>query len=206
MKRRYRNEDGEFIPEEEAGNPKPYGESFPPGKFNLNKALKSISERFEAEHKESHDTFNTELRGELGNRLDPNSADARISRAKEQEKAILEQIAFLTQHPNSALKQNRLYNALNRLSELLAEQGRYDEAIEVCPEQARRDEYIQVRKAIERKDTDTCHCPDEKIVHPLVKDEIIQPAQMVVVDVVSAKHGAVKPLTVCRKCGFAQVK
>jgi tetratricopeptide (TPR) repeat protein len=112
--------------------------------FNLNKALQAISSRVTDEQRVEQDELNRQGR----QRLAMNSFENRIARAKAQEKGILEQVDLLKQLPESFTKTNRMTTALDRLGELYAEQGRYEEAIEVSPSPERREHYQQVLDAI----------------------------------------------------------
>lgn len=168
--------------------------------FDLNKALKAISDRVTDEDR-------AEIEADRQTKLATIAASAdqdRVARAAEHEKSALEQIVMLSTFPEGELKNIRLTQTLNRLAEVLAEQGRYTEAIEVCPDDARRLEYRAIKNAIERPDDEVCDCPDEQIVTR--SGTIVSPAVMNMGTVYSDKHASMMPVMQCRICGDLQVR
>jgi hypothetical protein len=170
--------------------------------FDLETALSAISARNTDEMRLEQERASREIVEKLGDRLNPNSAENRAARAKEQEKAILMQIALLTSEPDSELKQNRLFQALNRLSELLAEQGKYTEAVEVCPDFQRREYYKFVSDAIDRPDDDFCDCPSDTYISD--GKQRTSPAELKIDEIVV--EGKTKSLYQCRKCGLKNAR
>lgn len=168
--------------------------------FNLNKALSAISSRVTDEQRVEQDELNRQGRA----RVAANSMENRISLAKAQEKGVLDQIKLLENLPDSFTKSSRMDNSLDRLGELYAEQGLYEQAIEVTPSPERRDRYQMILNAIETPDGDTCECPPEQFVDRRKNAHIRQPAMQNLGQFVSLKHGRLVNLKVCRYCGFAE--
>jgi hypothetical protein len=168
--------------------------------FNLDKALHAISSRVTDEQREEQEKMNHAGRLVLA----ANSMERRVSLARAQEQGILEQIRLLETLPESHLRTNRISAALDRLSELYAEQGRYEEAIEVTPNEERRAQYQQILNAIERPDHELCECPPETMINRKTNAQIKQPMMQRLGSVVSLKHGHLVTLKVCRACGDAQ--
>lgn len=172
--------------------------------FDLNKALKAISDRITEDQRKENEQFQKDMRAGLGSRLDPNSLEQRVLRAQEREIALLKQISILAQAEDSELRQNRLYQSLCSLADALAEQGKYSEAVDVCPNDEKKAEYQLIAQAIERDDAASCQCGPEQIKHGNTVFE--QGMGLPVLSVVSLKHGTPVMLTICRNCGFAQAK
>lgn len=170
--------------------------------FNLDTALTAINARNTDEMRTEQERVTREIVGKLGTRLNPNSAENRMNRASEQEKAILTQIALLTSEPESELKQNRLFQALNRLSELLAEQGNYADAVQVCPDAAQRAYYQSVTAAITRPDDECCDCPADSYISD--NRQITSPAELKIDEIVVG--GVTKSLYQCRICGLKNAR
>lgn len=168
--------------------------------FNLNNALQAISSRVTDEQRDEQEKMNHAGRLVLA----VNSMERRVSLAKAQEIAVRESIANLEREPESELKTQRLLVLLGRLSELYAEQGRYEEAIEVSPNDDRREQYQRTLDAIETPDGEVCECPPETIVNRKTNAQIRQPMLQRLGQVVSLKHGRLVSLKVCRSCGHAE--
>lgn len=168
--------------------------------FNLDKAVRAASER----NKERQEELTEELNINT-NLLDPNSKEAKLSRAREQEKDILTQIDNL-KWVRGQLKQTRLSQLLERLSELLAEQGKFSEASKVAVSDERRKYYKSLVKAAEIPDDTVCDCQPEKIMDSVKKRELSVPTEQVLAEVYSEKHGEMKNLVKCVKCGLLNIK
>src|SRR5438128_392736 len=121
-KKRYRDaETGHFVSKEEAkAHPATtVSEKIVPpvaksAGFDLNRALEAISARITPEDREKDAEFQKKMRESLAPHLNPESMDARIKRARQNEAHLLAQIAALAPEPDSETKQNRLFNLLNR--------------------------------------------------------------------------------------------
>jgi hypothetical protein len=168
--------------------------------FNLTKALNAIASRVTDEQREEQEKLNQAGRA----RLLANSMENRISLAKAQERSVLEQIDLLQTLPESFTKTVRLNNALDRLGELYAQQGKYANAIEVTPTVERRRQYQLILDAIDRPDTEVCDCPPETIINRKNNTNFKQPMMQRMTNIVSLKHGREVTLKVCRSCGDAQ--
>jgi hypothetical protein len=168
--------------------------------FDLNKALRAISSRVTDDQREEQAKLNARGRAMLA----VNSMEYRVSLAQAQEQAVLEQINLLEALPDSQLKNDRISVALDRLSELYAEQGRYEEAIEVTPNEARREQFRLTLQAIDRTDGQTCNCPPEQFIDRKNNSNFKQSTMQNLGQVVSREHGRLVRLKVCRKCGFAE--
>jgi hypothetical protein len=166
--------------------------------FDLKKALRAIANRFTFERRLEQEELSKQGRA----RLAANSMENRIALAEAQEISVRETIHLLEGEPESDLKQQRLTTALDRLSELFAEQGRYEEAIEVTPNDARREHFQQILSAIQNIDGETCDCPPEMIVDRKKNTNFRQPAMQNLGQVVSLDHGRLVRLKVCRMCNF----
>ena len=169
--------------------------------FDLEKALAAAKERQTADDLARQDEATQELRKAIAS---TNDANVRLARAKEHETAVLTQIAMLTQLPESELKQSRLRTALDRLSEVVAEQGRYAEAASITPNFACREEYLLKDKALcdaaAGESAKRCDCADD-VIESANGRTLIDPIQHVE-DVYSPERNAVVPLMRCGKCGF----
>jgi len=168
--------------------------------FNLQTALKLANARMkdEQERRESDLRVNTGL-------LDPNSKEARLSRAKEQEKAVLDQIEAL-KWVRGQLKQHRLNQLFERLSELLAEQGKFVEASRIAVSDERREYYRSLAHAAAIPDETTCQCQPEKIYDAVKKRELTVPNEQILAEIYSEHHGEMKTLVKCRNCGLLNIK
>lgn len=169
--------------------------------FNLDQALSAISARNTEEMRAEQERATREIVEALGDRLNPNSVENRIKRAQVQEKDILLQIALLTNEHHSGLVQSpireaRLVQALNRLSELLAEQGKYAAAVEVCPDAERRAFYQSLTAAIVRPDDEFCDCPADFYISGGKQTTSL--AELKVDEIIV--NGETKSLYQCRKC------
>lgn len=174
--------------------------------FNLEHALGAISARVSEKDVADYHALQEKMHAAHSSRIDPNSAESRIAKAKEQEHAINEQIIFLIQQPESELKDKRVIQALSRLAELLAEQGRYGEAIEVCPNREQRDSYNRIKRAIDLDDSEVCHCQGMRLTDPQTNREFTVSPDLVMQNVYSEKHDVILPLTLCLTCGLMQVR
>lgn len=172
--------------------------------FDLEKALAAISQRITPEMREEERLAQAGLMEVIAPHIANDSFEQRVARAIEQEKSLLEQIAYLAGEEDGEVKQNRLYTLLNRLSEVLAEQGRFDDAIEVCPEAVRRAHYQMLLEAVRVPDQQMCECPPDQITDALSRTTVSDRAQMEVETVVT--QNGLRTLTVCRKCGFKNAK
>lgn len=165
--------------------------------FNLQTALRAISERRTEAERQEQDALNIAGRG----RLDPNSPSERIARAKQFEKEILEQVARLRKQPLDDTVQMRLDAAFDRLGELAAEQGDYARAVRISKSPERREHYQSIVKAIKLSDEKECECEPDLIVDRANMQEFRSPA-IHTVDQIVSPDGRILNLDVCRKCGF----
>lgn len=172
--------------------------------FSVESALKAANKRITEQEKAAAAEFQAEMRDNLGSLTDPNSVESRLARSKQQEKAIIEQIEFLKWKPNNELKENRLNQALNRLAELVAEQGRFSEASKIAVDAERRTYYKSLAKAAEIPDETNCQCPPEKVFDAKTRAEITVQPEMILAEVVA--DGQIKHLTYCRSCGLTNIK
>lgn len=173
--------------------------------FDLEKALAAAKERQTADDLARQDEATQELRKAIAS---TNDANVRLARAKEHEAAVLTQIAMLTQLPETELKQSRLRTALDRLSEVVAEQGRYAEAASITPNFARREEYLLKDKALcdaaaANDAAKRCDCADD-VVESSSGRMLVDPIQHVE-DVYSPSRNAIVSLMRCGKCGFLKI-
>lgn len=168
--------------------------------FNLKTALNAISKRRTEESRQADAEFQKSNRG----RLDPTSAESRIQAAKQRETDLMAQLKYLRKQPKNALRDHRTAQIMNRLSELAAEQGDYSRAVTLAHDPERREMYRKIRKAIRRKDSENCTCPDDLLVDTAKKVEFKSPAIMTV-DTIVTPDGA-KRLDRCRKCQFMNAR
>lgn len=169
--------------------------------FNLKTALRAIGERRTKAQKLEQDELNKAGRG----RLDPNSAQERITRAQQQEKDLLEQMRWLRRQPDSEVKTLRMNGMFDRLGELAAEQGDYKRAASITHDVKRRLHYRSIRDAIKRRDDANCECESDRMVDRPNGIEFESPAIMTV-DQIVGKDGRLLNLDVCRKCGFKNAR
>lgn len=165
--------------------------------FNLQTALKAVAARRTDIQMQEQEARNVAGRG----RLDPNSAGERIARARQNEQQLLDQLEWLQQEPDSDLKTQRIGQMMDRLGELAAEQGDYDQAATISRSQERRQYYQTIADAIPRPDDETCDCGADLVVDRKNMQEFQSPAIMVVDQIVSP-DGTLLNLDRCRKCHF----
>lgn len=168
--------------------------------FNLDSALSAARER----NKERQEEMVKDLTVSAS-LLDPNSKEARLNRAKTQEADILCQIEEL-KWVRGQLKQVRMAQLLDRLSELLAEQGKYREAAKVAVNKDRKAYYKSLIKASEIDDSTKCNCPDEKQFDPIRNREISVSPELILAEVYDEKSDSMKHLTKCINCGLLNIK
>lgn len=171
--------------------------------FNLENALKAANLRMREKNEEIA-SFSDEMRANLGI-LDPNSQEAKLDRAKRQEADILSQIESL-KWVRGQLKQARLNQLFERLSELLAEQGKFVEASRIAVTDERREYYKKLAHAAAIPDETTCNCQPEKMFDAIKKREILVPNEMILAEVYSEHHGEMKNLVKCKVCGMLNIK
>jgi hypothetical protein len=145
-----------------------------------------------------------ERRKQFGPRSILSPVEQKVAFARNRETAIRAGIESLL----SSSDENRaelVDREMERLAEVLAEQGRYGEALLVAPEGARAGEYRSLIEAIERPDTEECGCPDEvneqQGPHP-----IRLPRHYVHDHVWSYKHQKEMPVIRCSLCGHLNVR
>jgi len=95
--------------------------------------------------------------------------------------------------------------AYEQLAESLAEQGRYKQAIEVCPDGERKNYYEQIVTAIERPDGEECACEDD-IRSDLAAHTLRLPRHHVSEWIWSVKHNREMPLVRCGVCGHLNAR
>lgn len=135
-------------------------------------------------------------------KVDRDTSDQRRARSRQLERDILSTIDFLQAQPDSELKATRLTGALDRLGELLAEQGRYQSAIDVTRDPARKAQYARILESIERPAEEMCGCVDDKAT---TKQGVITlPARIIAEKVV--KDDQEMGLELCTKCGFSNTR
>lgn len=156
--------------------------------FDIDAALGAISKRFAEEYKEDFDKTQKSF----------TPSDQRILRAQAQEADIAAQIVMLAQEPDSEAKQHRLYQALDRLSELIAEQGEYTRAANVTPNGERKEHFNRIAEAIGIDDKNWCQCSDETV------NGVSRSREQMLGEVYHANR--TKTLYRCRACGFMNVK
>jgi hypothetical protein len=169
--------------------------------FDLAKALKSISANRDLDPMREQMAEATRVGRQ---RIKQDSADQRIARAKAQELSILDSLEMLQTLPDSDLKTVRINNALGRLGELYAEQGRWAEAVSVTEDPARRAMYEETLAAITTPIESVCECPDDIIFDHTKQTRIRQKAMQPVGQIVD--DGRLVTLKTCRKCGFSNTE
>jgi hypothetical protein len=169
--------------------------------FDLQKALASIAANRDLDPMRAEMAEATRIGR---NRLKQNTAAQRIARAKAQEVSILDSIDLLEKLPDSDLKTLRLKNAMGRLGELYAEQGRWAEAVGVTEDAARRAMYEEILAAITTPDDSICPCPDDVITDRVKQSYFRQPAMQRVGQIVHENR--LITLKRCRKCGFSNTE
>jgi hypothetical protein len=137
-------------------------------------------------------------------RIKQDSADQRIARAKAQELSILDSLEMLQILPDSDLKTLRINNALGRLGELYAEQGRWVEAVSVTEDPTRRAMYEETLAAITTPDDATCECPDEIVFNAAKQSRFRQPAAQRIGTIIL--DGRLVTLKKCKDCGFVNTE
>ncbi len=170
--------------------------------FDQNKALEAISERFTPAMRAEMATNNAAFR----NRIDPDSFAERTARARQQMVNILEQIDQLNTLPESPVRQDRLSNAQNRLTELLAEAGEPELAAEIATDPDQKAYFAGIAEAIERPDEEICACEDERIVDRKKNIDGKVPVRIIATEVPSRDHNRNLILTKCSKCGFLNAR
>ena len=170
-------------------------------KFDLKHVLNVIGSRVTDEQRQEQAELNRIGR----TRLNQNSVEQRISRAKAQEISVLDSIDMLRTLPDSELKTTRLNNALDRLGELYAEQGRYAEAVGVTRDERRRAVYERTLAALTTPDGSTCECPDEIVTDRKTNDRIRVPAMQRMGQIVS-NDGRLVTLKTCRFCDYSNTE
>ena len=168
--------------------------------FDVSSAIRAATAR----NKERQEELSKEI-SVNASLLDPNSKEARLNRAKTQEADILCQIEEL-KWVRGSLKQTRLNQLLDRLSELLAEQGKYRDAFKVAVNPERKAYYKSLIKASEIDDATKCECENEKIYDPIKKRELSVSPEMVLNEVYDEKSDSMKSLVLCRNCGLLNIK
>lgn len=168
--------------------------------FNLDSALTAANARRDLHEEERRQA---EMRHALSSILDPDSKGAKLARAKQLEDDVLFQLEQL-KWQRGVLKHTRQLQLLERLSELLAEQGKIKEAIQVCPDGERKAYYQKLLKAYEIDDDTTCDCGTERTVGK--NREIVQSNEMILDRVYDPDSDSMKSLTLCRKCDLMNVK
>lgn len=168
--------------------------------FNLEKAVRAAALRNKERQEEMTEELNVNA-----SLLDPNSKEAKLSRAREQEKDVLLQIDAL-KWVRGVLKNTRLNQLLDRLSELLADQGKYSEAVKVAIDPERKAYYKSLVKATNIPDDTVCECEDEKLHDPVRKRDFTQSTELILAEVYDEKSDSMKNLTKCIKCGFLNIK
>ena len=167
--------------------------------FNLKNALRAIDARA-PDLTEDREKMKTAM----GPRLDPNSVENRIGRARQNEKAVLEQLQFLSTQPEGEARNARVINAVNRLAELRAEQGDYAHAAEIAQDESQRKRYEQLQSAIEKPDVETCDCSPDRIFDG--KREMNAPNAIVSEQIISPRHGGLVNVVRCVKCGHLNAR
>ncbi len=162
--------------------------------FNLKTALKAIDQR----RKDNPPKV-------IVRQIDPGSPQERIARARQQEAALLDEMEWLKQEPDSDVKTHRMDAMLDRLGELAAEQGDYKRAVSITKTPQRRKYYEGIAKAIKKKNDATCQCPDDRLVDHANKTEFTAPST-ITVDRIVGTNGELLNLNVCSKCGFKNAK
>jgi rubrerythrin len=155
--------------------------------FNLQTALTAITARVDEADRAEREAKSRELAAAITN----GHARARVMRAIEAERALTKQLVMLSQQPDGELKQIRLKNAINRLAEALAEQGRYGEAAEIVADDRKREEYEQLNGALQVPDDQACDCNE-----PMLK----------IGELGMVGQNAVKHVYRCPKCGFENIR
>lgn len=161
--------------------------------FSLRKALKAIHDR-------NVDAENIAVPA----RIDPDTPQNRIARARQNEQSLVEQLAYLQKEPQTQIVKTRLHNIMDRLGELAAEQGDYERAATISVSPERRRHYKEITKAIRRKDSQNCQCEPDLVVDRVNKEEFRSPAIMTVDKIVH--NGRMLNLDKCRRCGFQNAR
>jgi len=170
-----------------------------PEEFSLSHALSSIRSRITPEQRNAQDELNRKGRNLLNQRLMEN----RIAIARERERAVLDNLPVIEAMTEGQEKDEGLRQTFGRLGELYAEQGRYDEAIEVTPDDSHRKYFQLIKDALDRDDAEKCECPHELIVNRAQNMTIRQSPRHMIAEVYNPKTRRMAQLRVCRACGHA---
>ena len=163
--------------------------------FDINKALDAAQASRTPDELADEQKQNNLLRENLKENTNAN----RVATAIAQEDGVRAQITMLQGEPPSELRTTRLNIALDRLSELLADQGRYTEAIAITPNMARKAEFTRISEAIAKPNDEVCLCTDEQANSP--RGMVTMPA---IVSIATLADG--RQLTRCHKCGAMNTK
>jgi hypothetical protein len=155
--------------------------------FNLQAVLSAIHAR-ETDQDRAERERQSRL---LAEAVSKGTARDRVLRAIQLEKTTQAQLVWLSQQPETELRQMRLKNAINRLAEALAEQGRYGEAAQIVADDAKREEYEQLNGALQVPDDQKCDC----------RESMVKVAELGM----PGKNG-VKNVDRCPTCGFENIR
>ncbi len=160
--------------------------------FDLDTALKAITDRYTPEQRAKDETVRVGRIAALKPRLDPNSYDQRVARARQQITAVLEQIEMIQGHPDSELRTQRGMQAAMRFAELVAETGDYESAAAIAPDPKQSQWFGELAEAIARPDGAVCECS--------------APNTSVIAEIPSVKHGRLMKVERCSQCKFLNAR
>lgn len=169
--------------------------------FDHTNALNEISSRYTPDQRQKDEAERIELIGALKPRIDPNSYEQRVARAKQQIAGIIDQLEMLNDAPPSELKTNRLNQANKRLAELFAETGDVLLAAASSTDPAQKEWFDKLLAAIEKDDSETCECTNDRMMDNVKKIEVTIPARIMIGEFPSAKYGRNVKVEQCVKCG-----
>ncbi len=138
-------------------------------------------------------------------------AEERYAQAMLQEKAIRANLEAI----NEAEHPEAYQQTLLQLAEVLADQGKFDEALSVTAgvDDEAATHYQQLANGVAMDDEETCDCPPETTTlqernarGEAVTTTVEIPTEFVAGEVYSAEKGKVVAIMKCSKCGFTNIK
>jgi hypothetical protein len=169
--------------------------------FNLATALGAARARVTEAQLAEQDRLNRVGRS----RINPDSPQQRMARARHLEADAQEMLRRVRLLPSGPEKDEAMHRLFDRIGELAAEQGDYSRAAKISYTLARRLYYRKIRDAIRKPDKENCECPPDRLHDRAQGVEFDSPAMMVSNTIVGP-GGNLLNLEICRKCGFANAR